>query len=105
MDKKEITSLIDEKTKLFKQIDDLESKKIEAKSSEKYAIEDLWLNTIWEDVIDGKATVDAKKAYIGGQVREYKEEVEFIQLKIDSRRREINIIDDKLKYLGGCDDC
>lgn len=105
MDKKEIESLINEKEDIFKEIDSLESRRIEAKTSEKNAIEDLWLNTIWEDVIDGRATVDAKKAYIGGQVREYKEEVEFIQLKIDSRRREINIIDDKLKYLGGCDDC
>lgn len=104
MDKKEIESLITTKEKLFKEIDNEESKKIEAKSSEKYAIEDLWLNTLWEDVIDGRATVDAKKAYIGSHVREYKETTEFIQLKIDSKKREIAIIDDKLKYLGGLDD-
>ena len=104
MDKKEIASLIDEKEKLYKEIDKEESKKIDAKTSEKNAIEDLWLNTIWEDIIDGRATVDAKKAYIGSHVREYKEDTEHIQLKIDSKKREIAIIDDRLKYLGGLDD-
>jgi len=104
MDKEEIENLIKEKEGLFRAINMHNDKLIDAKSSVKYEAEDLWLRTIWEDVIPGKATEKLKKAYVDSHLREYQESVERIENLITATYHEIEIIDDKLMYLGANDD-
>lgn len=104
MDKKEIESLINEKEGHYKSLNTHKDRLIDAKSSVKYDAESLWLNTIWEDVINGRATDKSKKAYVDSHLRESQEEVERLENLISATYQEIDIINDKLKYLGECDD-
>ena len=105
MDKKEIESLIAEKEQLFKAVKNHSDKLVELKSEYKYATEDIWLHTEWESAItNAKPTEKSKKAYVDGQLREIKEEVEYTENVLTATYHEIEIIDDKLKYLSGVND-
>lgn len=104
MDKKEIESLIQEKENLFKQLDDWRRERVEDKSGVRHDADALWNQTIWEDVLTGKITDKNKNAYVKSNLRESEEELEFTENRIKSIKQKIEIIDDKLKYLGGSDD-
>lgn len=104
MDKKEIESLIKEKENLFKQLDDWRRERVEDKSGVRHDADALWNQTIWEDVLTGKITDKNKNAYVKSNLRESEEELEFTENRIKSIKQKIEIIDDKLKYLGGSDD-
>ena len=102
MDKEEIRSLIDEKKKIYDDIFEYKDALVTLKSEVKYALEDIWLHTKWDEAItNGRATDKTKQAYVDGQIREAKEEVEYKENAIESAYNEIKIIDDKLKYLSG----
>ena len=105
MDKEEIRSLIDEKKKIYDDIYEYKDVLVTLKSEVKYALEDLWLHTDWDEKItNAKPTDKSKKAYVDGQIREAKEEVEYKENAIEAAYNEIRIIDDKLKYLSGVDE-
>lgn len=104
MDKKEIESLIQEKENLFKQLDDWRKERVEDKSGVRHDADALWNQTIWEDVLTGKITDKNKNAYVKSNLRDAEEELEFTENRIKSIKQKIEIIDDKLKYLGGSDD-
>lgn len=95
--------LLIQKNNLYADITKLTNDLIEAKTSEKSQLGDLWTATIWEDVITGKATVDVKKAYVAEQLREYKEDCERIQAKIDAKWRDVDLINTLMK-IGGIND-
>ena len=67
-------------------------------------VRELWIDTNWEVAIGSRATVDAKKAYINDECRELKEKIEKCENMVDGIKNEIDIINDKLKYLGDFDD-
>ena len=104
MDKKEIESLIQEKENLFKQLDDWRGERVEDKSGVRHDADALWNQTIWEDVLTGKITDKNKNAYVKSNLRDAEEELEFTENRIKSIKQKIEIINDKLKYLGGLDD-
>jgi len=104
MDKKEIESLIQKKEKLFRQLNEWRRQRVEDKSGVRFDADSLWNQTIWEDVLTGKITDKNKNAYVKSNLREAEEELEFTENKIKSIKQEIEIINDKLKYLGGLDD-
>lgn len=104
MDKKEIESLIQEKEKLFGELNRQRTIRIEKKSGVRHDADSLWNNTIWEDVLTGKITDKNKNAYVKSNLRDAEEELEFTENRIKSIKQKIEIIDDKLKYLGGSDD-
>ena len=105
MDKKEIESLIKEKEGLYKVLNGYRDELIEKKSAVRYDAEDLWLNTIWGEVItNGKVTDKTKEAYVNSKLRESKEELERTENLIKGTKQQIEIINDKLMYLGECDD-
>ncbi len=102
MDKKDIEALILEKEGIFSDIQRYKNELVTLKSEVKYALEDIWLHTDWDEAItNGRATDKTKQAYVDGQIREAKEEVEYKENVIESAYNEIKIIDDKLKYLSG----
>ena len=91
------------KTEMYDEISKLAEELIEAKNDEKSHLGDLWLCTIWSEVIEGKATDKTKGAYVGEHIRPFKAECERIQNKIDDCWRNIDVINTFLK-LGGIDD-
>lgn len=91
------------KAEIYDKIGELTQKLIDNKTSEKSELDNLWNATIWEDVLNGKFTLDNKKAYIAEHIRPTKEEGESIQMKIDSCWRDVDIINTFLK-IGGLDD-
>lgn len=105
MDKKDIEALILEKEKIFSDINRYKNQLVYAKTEVKYVLEDLWLHTEWDEVItNAKITDKNKKAYVDSQIREVQEEVELKENIIESAYQEIEIINDKLKYLSGVDE-
>lgn len=91
------------KSEMYDEITNLAQKLVEAKNSERSHFGDLWNNTIWEDVLTGKITVDNKKAYVREHISEYKADCEEIENKINDCWRNIDIINTFLK-IGGLDD-
>ena len=104
MDKKKIRLLIDKKDALFDEINQLNDKLIDRKTATKYELEDLWLRTDWETVINGRATDKTKKAFVDAQIRPHKEQEESVENTIEHLQNQVKIIDDKLKYLTGVND-
>lgn len=100
MDTKDIERLIQEKEDLFSKLEFEEKNLIDLKTEEKEYAMDLWLNTNWDEVIDGRATDKTKKAYVDAKLREVKEFVEKQEIEIKSIERLIEIIDYKLMFLG-----
>lgn len=95
--------LLVEKAELYEKITDLSNKLIDARTSEKSQLGDLWLNTIWDEVIEGKATDKTKKAYVDEHIREHKEDCERLQNQIDECWRKVDLINDYFK-IGGIND-
>lgn len=91
------------KSEMYDEITNLAQKLVEAKNSERSHFGDLWNNTIWEDVLTGKITVDNKKAYVREHISEYKADCEEIENKINDCWRNIDIINTFLK-IGGLND-
>lgn len=91
------------KSEMCDEITNLAQKLVEAKNSERSHFGDLWNNTIWEDVLTGKITVDNKKAYVREHISEYKADCEEIENKINDCWGNIDIINTFLK-IGGLDD-
>ena len=104
MDTKEIEALIEEKKGLFEAINTQNDNLIDAKSTVKYESEKLWLRSDWDSIIDGKVTEKLKKAYVDAHIREFQEDVERIENLITATYHAIELIDDKLMYLGANDD-
>ena len=104
MDTKEIEALIEEKKGLFEAINTHNDNLLDAKSTVKYKAEDLWLRSDWDSIIGGKVTEKLKKAYVDSHLREVQEDVEKIENLITATYHEIEIIDDKLMFLGANND-
>ena len=104
MDQEEIESLITEKELIYREIDIWSGKLIDRKSAVKYDTDMLWNQTIWEDVLTGKLTDKNKTAYVRANIREAEEDVEFAENKLTSLYHEVDIINDRLKYLSGVSD-
>ena len=88
------------KSEIYEDITKLEQDLIDAKTSEKSHLDDLWNNTNWDEVLNGNITVDNKKAYVNEHIREYKAECETIENKINSKWRYIDIINTFLRVGG-----
>lgn len=104
MDKKDIEKIIFEKELLYGKICSCRSNLIAVKSEMKYYESDLWLKTDWESVINGRATDKTKKAYVDGELRVLKEKVEEVENTINEYLMDVDILNDKLKYLTGVTD-
>ena len=91
------------KSEIYEDITKLEQDLIDAKNSEKSELGDLWNNTIWDDVLNGKITVDNKKAYVNEHIRDWKADCETIENKINDKWRAIDIINNFLR-IGGIND-
>ena len=91
------------KAEMYDKIGDLSQKLVDAKNSEKSQLGDLWLCTIWDEVIEGRATDKTKKAYVDEHIREFKADCEMIQNEIDECWRNVDIINTYLK-IGGIND-
>ena len=91
------------KSEIYDEITKLAQDLVDAKTSEKSHLGDLWNNTIWEDVLTGKITVDNKKAYVNEHIREFKADCESIENNINQLWRDVDIINTFLK-IGGLDD-
>ena len=100
MDKKDIEKIIDEKQTIHKKISAQEEKLLNAKSKVKFEEFELWVKSDWETILK-KPTDKTKKAYVDGKVRPFKEKVESFENKINEYKRDVEILNDKLKYLIG----
>ena len=99
----EIGHLLIRKSKLYDDISKLSAELVEAKTCEKNHLSALWLCTIWDEVITGRATDKTKKAYVDEHIRPFKEDCERIQNKIDECWRDVDLINDYFK-IGGLND-
>ena len=60
---------------------------------------------IWEKELGvARPTEKLKKAYVDDKMRFYKADVEACLNNIEMQKRDVEIIDDTLKYIGGIDD-
>ena len=100
MDKEDIRQLINDKEDLFVKLEFEELVLVDLKTDEKEYAMDLWINTDWSEVIEGRPTDKTKKAYVDAKLREVKEFVEKKEIEIKSIEREIEIIDYKMMFLG-----
>lgn len=103
MDQKDIEKIIDKKEELYQKISAHESNLREARSKVKYMEYELWVESDWNELLK-KPTDKSKKAYVDGKVRPFKEKVEGFEDIINKYWREIDILNDKLKYLSGVND-
>lgn len=96
-------NVIIRKSLKYDELSDLHNKLITAKTDEKKELNRLWNDTDWSTIIEGRATDKTKKAYVDAEIRIFKEKVEKIENQINELWRDIDLLNDFLKF-GGIDD-
>lgn len=88
-------NLFDTKHDIISNLKKSEDELTEAKSALKKKENDLWLNTQFKEL--GYTNDDTRRAYVNQQTDELRVEEELIRNRIAQLKRELDLVDDKIK--------
>ena len=90
-----MNKLIDNKEKLIEDLNKAEKELVKKEMQLKKEVADLWLG---EEIKEKCSNDNQRKSFVTKNSLTLKEDVELLKLKVNHIKREINLVDDKIKY-------